>query len=493
MNSLAFTTSPAPATPPPAASPTPVANPAAAGAAPVGPADFFAVLSGLATGARDSAHTAATEPSASSATPDDTDPTDEDETATADATPSGAPAALAFAWPPHLMPPPPPTPPPSATGERPALRVSNSELQGFALPPDGPVSAATGIPAAPATEPAASASTGEKLAVALDQIAEAPTSETGDRRSGNFLPAHDEALTEGTTPLGTEDAKASFTMAAHRFSSASADALAPGRRTAAGPAAGAPDSTSPASSASDATAASPDDSASAFGATPPAPSDATLTSAAPQTATAGFATVTPAVSTASAAAASASSAASPETTRELSGAAGDAVAAIGEVVELTHEFRARERSSVEVKFHFSDDTDLSVRVACRAGEVSVKFHTDSPELRATLGREWQERIGATSAALETRGLRLADPVFAASTSPAASTGADASGAAPSDPHSDARDSHHRAATETAEPLAPLGRALRGLGSVARGAFAPAGAPAAAWFRPDTVRHLLAFA
>src|SRR5690606_2277249 len=40
---------------------------------------------------------------------------------------------------------------------------------------------------------------------------------------------------------------------------------------------------------------------------------------------------------------------------EIQSSALDAVEAVDEVVELTHAFRARERSSVEVKFHFSDD------------------------------------------------------------------------------------------------------------------------------------------
>lgn len=87
----------------------------------------------------------------------------------------------------------------------------------------------------------------------------------------------------------------------------------------------------------------------------------------------------------------------------------DAAGVVREVAELTHDFRLRERSSVEVKFNFKDDTELSVRLAYRDGEVQTTFRTDSEALRTTLSREWQGH--AASFAQESRGHRVADPVF----------------------------------------------------------------------------------
>jgi hypothetical protein len=95
--------------------------------------------------------------------------------------------------------------------------------------------------------------------------------------------------------------------------------------------------------------------------------------------------------------------------REISLPAADAAAVVREVAELTHDFRFHERGSVEVKFNFKDDTELSVRLAYRDGDVHATFRTDSPELRTTLGREWQGY--AAQIAQEPRAYRMADPVF----------------------------------------------------------------------------------
>lgn len=97
--------------------------------------------------------------------------------------------------------------------------------------------------------------------------------------------------------------------------------------------------------------------------------------------------------------------------REISLPVADAGAVVREVAELTHDFRMRERSSVEVKFNFQDETELSVRLAYRDGDVHTTFRTDSEELRVALGREWQGY--AANIAQEPRGYRMADPVFTA--------------------------------------------------------------------------------
>jgi hypothetical protein len=101
-----------------------------------------------------------------------------------------------------------------------------------------------------------------------------------------------------------------------------------------------------------------------------------------------------------------------EPTLKISGHAIDAAGAVREVVEMTHEFRARERGSVEVNFDFKDNTQLSVRVALRNGDVQATFRTDSEELRATLSREWQGQTAVI--AQESRGFRVAEPVFTGS-------------------------------------------------------------------------------
>ena len=98
--------------------------------------------------------------------------------------------------------------------------------------------------------------------------------------------------------------------------------------------------------------------------------------------------------------------------REISLPVTDATSVVREVAELTHDFRLRERSSVEVKFNFKDDTELSVRLAYRDGDVHTTFRTDSDDLRVALSREWQGY--AANFAQEPRGYRVADPVFTSS-------------------------------------------------------------------------------
>ena len=87
----------------------------------------------------------------------------------------------------------------------------------------------------------------------------------------------------------------------------------------------------------------------------------------------------------------------------------DPAGVVREVVELTHEFRARERGSVEVRFQLGDRTELSVRLAYRDGAVHTTFRTDSDELRAALSRDWQAYAAGAASGSDDR--RMADPVF----------------------------------------------------------------------------------
>ncbi|MFH1499442.1 MAG: hypothetical protein ABII82_16655 [Verrucomicrobiota bacterium] len=90
-------------------------------------------------------------------------------------------------------------------------------------------------------------------------------------------------------------------------------------------------------------------------------------------------------------------------------AAANPAEAVRRVVDIVHEFRGRDRGSVEVAFDFAGEEALTVRVDLRGGEVRTTFRTDSDELRAALGREW--RGFAADFAHEARGQRVADPVF----------------------------------------------------------------------------------
>ncbi len=94
---------------------------------------------------------------------------------------------------------------------------------------------------------------------------------------------------------------------------------------------------------------------------------------------------------------------------EVSVQAQDAAGVVRDVVELTHEFRARERGSVEVKFNLQNDTEVSVRLALRDGNVQTTFRAASEELRAALSREWQGYSAQFSS--EAQGYRVAEPVF----------------------------------------------------------------------------------
>jgi hypothetical protein len=73
--------------------------------------------------------------------------------------------------------------------------------------------------------------------------------------------------------------------------------------------------------------------------------------------------------------------------------------------------------TVNLHFNFAGD-NLSVRVQLRGGEVQTRFLTDSNDLRSSLATEWRALSGRSGLS----GLRLADPVFASSSSSGAGTG-----------------------------------------------------------------------
>jgi len=160
----------------------------------------------------------------------------------------------------------------------------------------------------------------------------------------------------------------------------------------------------------------------------------------------------------------------------------EAVDVIHEVVAMTDDLRSRERSSVEVSFHFKDNARVDVRVAYRDGEVQATFRSDSPELRDTLHREWQLQAGASSS--EARPYRLAEPVFLATTTTSAQPGGLGFGG----------DTPRQSSQQQSRPDANGHANIRQSSPVGDGRILgdTASRPAAS-FRPETVRHLHVFA
>ena len=99
-------------------------------------------------------------------------------------------------------------------------------------------------------------------------------------------------------------------------------------------------------------------------------------------------------------------------------AAGAAHRAVNAVLEAAERFAPASSHAVNLQFSVAGSNDLAVRIELRAGEVRATFHTDSPELRTALAREWQAVSGSAAG----HALRSVDPVFA----PAKATSPDTS-------------------------------------------------------------------
>ena len=83
--------------------------------------------------------------------------------------------------------------------------------------------------------------------------------------------------------------------------------------------------------------------------------------------------------------------------------------AVEAVLTAVERFSSGDRHAVNMQFSVGG-ADLTVRVELRADQVHATFRTDSPELRAALATEWS----AVTPQGGDRGLRLAPPVFGAS-------------------------------------------------------------------------------
>jgi hypothetical protein len=148
---------------------------------------------------------------------------------------------------------------------------------------------------------------------------------------------------------------------------------------------------------------------------------------------------------------------------------------VREIRDIADSLWAVERNSVEVRFHFTEKENLSVKVEYRDGVVTTTFRTESPELRDTLAREWHSQIASAS---EARPYRVADPVFSTPAVDARgfSLGGDAS----------------RQQRQPEQP-APAPAVFATTFGRASSSSVPSGPSAPAMLRPDTALHLHAFA
>jgi hypothetical protein len=124
--------------------------------------------------------------------------------------------------------------------------------------------------------------------------------------------------------------------------------------------------------------------------------------------------------------------------------------AVESVRAASEQLTAGVQRSVKLQFSVGGE-ELAVRVELRGDRVHTTFRTDSPELRSALAREWQ---AVSTQQNGDRGQRLADPVFASSSSASNNSFSSDSGAA----HQ--RDPESRHAREAAAEAGAFRRALR---------------------------------
>ncbi len=86
--------------------------------------------------------------------------------------------------------------------------------------------------------------------------------------------------------------------------------------------------------------------------------------------------------------------------------------AVESALAVAEQFVTGDQRSVHLQFNVGGE-DLAVRVELRGDKVHTTFRTDSPELSNALAREWQT-VSASQSGDRTQ--RLADPVFASSSS-----------------------------------------------------------------------------
>jgi len=132
-------------------------------------------------------------------------------------------------------------------------------------------------------------------------------------------------------------------------------------------------------------------------------------------------------------------------------------------------------------------TQLTVRLEYRGGVVHTTFRTDSTDLRETLAREWQSAMPSVVAG--ERSVRLAEPTFTPASAPRGESQAfDLGGQTPRQQQQNTPQSQEKAAFGSEFASAREATARR------PAAPAPAAdTPAASALRPDTAKHLHAFA
>jgi hypothetical protein len=125
--------------------------------------------------------------------------------------------------------------------------------------------------------------------------------------------------------------------------------------------------------------------------------------------------------------------------------------AVESVLAVSDQLSTGVQRSVKLQFSVGGE-DLAVRVELRGDRVHTTFRTDSPELRTALAREWQAVSTLQSG---DRGQRLADPVFASSSSFGSNNSFSADSGA-----THQRDQQSRQAREAAGEAGAFRRALR---------------------------------
>jgi hypothetical protein len=166
---------------------------------------------------------------------------------------------------------------------------------------------------------------------------------------------------------------------------------------------------------------------------------------------------------------------SAESSAPQAAAAPQAAQIVSEIRDIADGLWAVERNSVEVRFNFSENERLSVKVEYRDGVLQTTFRTDSPELRDTIAREWQSQIASAS---DARPYRVADPVF--NTPPADARGFSLGG--------DSSRQQRQAEQSGNAPHTFATTSGRGPSS-----SSVAAAPVTSFSRPDTALHLHTFA
>ncbi len=89
-----------------------------------------------------------------------------------------------------------------------------------------------------------------------------------------------------------------------------------------------------------------------------------------------------------------------------------AASLVHQINEIADGLWSVDRQSVEVNFNFGEKDHLSVRVEYKDGQVQTTFNTSNTELRTAITQAWNSQNFSS----DSRGYKMADPVFTNSSS-----------------------------------------------------------------------------